>query len=125
MEDDYSNIPWMYNNLVYDERVKNPNQKRVTFKSKPVKVDNDDLYFDRDIIFNAMRKLDAGPFKLFVYLLSRQGEYTLNLSQIAIERTFGIKKNQYYRAIDKLKEAGFLIQINPMVDHFIFDEYGR
>ena len=113
----------MSDHLVYDEKVKNPNQRRVEFKWRSTIFDGDEIGFDPYVVRNAAQRLDVGPFKLFMYLLSRQSDYILNLSQIAVERTFGIKKNQYYRAIEKLKEAGYLIQPDPAVKYYIFDEF--
>ena len=39
--------------------------------------------------------------------------YKFCLSQIEVERDFGIKKNQYYKAIDELIKAGYLYQPDP------------
>ena len=82
------------------------------------------LMIKKDALIRAAHKLDAGPFKLFIYLADNMNDYRFNLSQIAVERSFGIKKHQFYTAVDKLIEAGYLYQPDPTKNNWVFDENG-
>jgi hypothetical protein len=48
--------------------------------------------------------------KLWLYLNKNQDGYTFDLSQKALE-AWGLKKDSYYTAKDKLIELGYLIPI--------------
>ncbi len=112
-------------NHFYDEQVRYPNQKRVIFKNIEDYSENY-FYFKRDVLQRAAQILDAGPFKLYVYLISCSigDECGLNLSQIAVERTFGMKHNQYYLSIKKLIDAGYLYQPDPSINYYMFNANG-
>lgn len=110
--------------MAYEEQVRYQNQKRIVIEKEQIK--NGDIYLrvKKDVLERAAQRLDAGPFKLYIYLASNKDGYGFNLSQVAVERSFGMKKNQYYLAISKLKDAGYLIQPDPMIDNYIFIERG-
>lgn len=90
---------------------------RFNYTSKLAKEDN-------EIIFSAARQLDAGAFKLWMYLYKegmRLGCY--DLSSKRVQEDFGIKKTQYNSAIKELIEKGYLIQcleVNLMVNLWDF-----
>lgn len=66
---------------------------------------------DYEIIFNTAKQLDAGAFKLWMYLYKegmRLGCY--DLSSKRVQEDFGIKKTQYNSAIKELIEKGYLVQ---------------
>lgn len=90
---------------------------RFNYTSKLAKEDN-------EIIFAAARQLDAGAFKLWMYLYKegmRFGCY--DLSSKRVQEDFGIKKTQYNSAIKELIEKGYLIQcleVNLMVNLWDF-----
>ena len=117
----YDKQKWYTNQ---NEQVRYPNQKRVKIEKVPI--NNGDYYLriHRAALRRAAQVLDSGPFKLFIYLADNKDGYCLNLSQVAIERIFGMKKNQYYLAINKLKDAGYLYQPDPMVENYFFKEGG-
>lgn len=123
--------------FVCDEWVRYPNQKRVIIRNNYFEDMKDlwkynarEAYLKAKPAYQAIEKaaqaLDAGSFKLYIYLsqCSTSCECSLNLSQVAVEREFGIKKNQYYRAIEKLIEVGYLYQPNPSINYYIFDVDG-
>ena len=78
---------------------------RFNYTSKIAKEDN-------EIIFAAAKQLNAGAFKLWMYLYKegiRLGCY--DLSSKRVQEDFGIKKTQYNSAIKKLIEKGYLVQL--------------
>lgn len=93
------------------------NQKQITIQKEAIGKDDYYLRIKKDALEKAAQRLDAGPFKLYIYLADNMDGFRLNLSQIAVERQFGMKKNQYYAAFDKLKKAGYLIQPNPPINN--------
>ena len=69
----------------------------------------------------ACKDLDQiGALKLWLYLSHNQDGFKLNLSQKACEN-WGIKKDSYYRAKNKLIEKGYLIPTDKEED-YIFVE---
>ena len=103
--------------LASENRIRYPNQKQITVIKEPVEKGNYFLMIQSDALKKAAQELDAGPFKLFIYLANNMNGYEFNLSQIAVERSFGIKKNQFYKAIEKLIDAGYLQQPDPTVNN--------
>lgn len=82
------------------------NQKVIRFNYNSKMIQGDD-----EIIFYAARQLDAGAFKLWMYLYKegmRLGCY--DLSSKRVQEDFGIKKTQYNSAIKELIEKGYLVQ---------------
>lgn len=79
---------------------------------------------DDEIIFAAARQLDAGAFKLWMYLYKegmRLGCY--DLSSKRVQEEFGMKKTQYNSAIKELIEKGYLVQyleINSVINLWEF-----
>ena len=63
---------------------------------------------------------NVGEIKLWLYLSHHQDGFKFNLSQKACE-SWGIKKDSYYRAVDKLIEKGYLIPTEKE-DNYIFTE---
>lgn len=111
--------------LASANQIRYPNQKQVTIQKVPIKKKDDYfLMIQKDALEKAAQELDAGPFKLYIYLSNNMNGFSLNLSQIAVERSFGIKKNQFYKAIDKLIDAGYLYQPDPYKNNWVFRECG-
>ena len=86
------------------------NQKTITITNKPP-CDKNHPYTVTNLSakYFAMRKLQSlAGYKLWEYLAANQENYTIELSQVAIEKTCGIKKAAYNSAvqelIDKLNE---------------------
>lgn len=94
-----------------------PNQKQITIEKQPIGKNDYFLMVQKDALERAAQKLDAGPFKLYIYLADNMNGFRINLSQIAVERSFGMGKNQFYKAIDKLIDAGYLYQPDPTVNN--------
>lgn len=94
-------------------QIRYPNQKQITIEKAKIEKGDYFLMIKSDAVIRAAQVLDAGPFKLYIYLSNNMNGFKLNLSQIAVERTFGMKHNQFYRSIDKLIDAGYLYQPDP------------
>ena len=47
-------------------------------------------------------------FKLYLYLAGNKDNFSLELSQQAVQNTIGIKKTAYHDGLNELKEAGYL-----------------
>lgn len=99
--------------LASPKQTRYPNQKQITITKEPIGEGDVYLRIRKDVLFNAAQRLKKGGFKLYIYLSSNKEGYILNLSQIALERDFGIKKNQFYGAVEELIEAGYLYQPDP------------
>lgn len=103
--------------LASAEQTRYPNQKQITVKKVPIGEGDIYLRVRKDALRKAAQILPAGAFKLYIHLASNMDGYTFGLSQIEVERNFGIKKNQYYKAVDELVKAGFLYQPDPSVNN--------
>lgn len=95
------------------EQVSYPNQNLITIRKAQIGPNDRYVRVRKDALRRAAQILKAGAFKLYIYLSDNKDGYRLALSQIAVERDFGIKKNQYYNAIKELKSAGYLYQRDP------------
>lgn len=74
-----------------------------------------------DALQEAMTKLKGETLKLWLYLNKNQDSYQLELSQKACE-AWGLKKDAYYTAVNKLKELGYLTPVKEGSNIFIFHE---
>ena len=110
--------------IILASQTRYPNQKQITVVKTAI--ENGDFYLriKKDALRRAAQRLDAGPFKLYIYLADNKDGYRLNLSQIALERDFGMKKNQFYKSIEKLIETGYLYQPDPSKNNWLFLENG-
>lgn len=79
---------------------------------------------DDEIIFYAARQLNAGAFKLWMYLYKEGMHFgCYDLSRKRVQEEFGIKKTQYNSAIKELIEKGYLVQsleINSVINLWDF-----
>lgn len=75
-----------------------------------------------DALQQAMCLIKGEPLKLWLYLNKNQDGYTFDLSQKALE-AWGLKKDSYYTAKDKLIELGYLIPIEQGSHTYIFSEF--
>ena len=64
----------------------------------------------------ALQNLRDSSFRLWFYLAKNKDEFELGLSQKACAN-WGLKKDSYYRAVQELKQKGYLILENE-VWHF-------
>lgn len=56
----------------------------------------------------ASKKFPPATFKLYLYLAGNANDFSLELSQQAVENAIGIKKTAYHDGLETLKEAGYL-----------------
>lgn len=89
-----------------------PNQKKIKVKKEKCDKQNKYTMINLNALENAGIDLKAGAFKLWIYLAKNQDNFTFGLSNKATEETFGIKKDQYDKAIKELIEKGYLIEIS-------------
>lgn len=54
---------------------------------------------------------NPSALKLYMYLAANEINYKFALSQVAVENALGFKKSAYHKAIDTLKELGYLIEV--------------
>ena len=95
------------------EQVRYPNQKQIEIRKVEIKEGDYYLRVRKDALRRAAQTLDAGPFKLYIYLADNMPNYKLNLSPKAVENCFGMKLKQYRNAVEKLIENGYLYQPDP------------
>lgn len=91
------------------------NQKTITITTKPP-CDKTHPYTvtNLSVKFFAMRKLQSvAGYKLWEYLAANQENYTLALSQEAIEETCGIKMAAYRTGVQELIDKKFLVLSDP------------
>lgn len=97
-----------------------PNQKVVKIQKEQCNSKN----YYATINLNAMEKaaldLQAGAFKLWCYFAKNKNEYSFALSSKAAEENFGIKIKQYNKAVEELKEKGYLV--NTKGNEYLFLE---
>lgn len=88
------------------------NQKHITINK--AKCDKDNIYgqINRKAMADAAKDLKPNAFKLWCYLSINQDKYEFDLSQIAIENEFGIKKDAYDAAIKELIGKNYLVLIS-------------
>lgn len=77
-----------------------------------------------DALQLAMQQLKGEHLKLWLYLVKNKDNYTLELSQKALEE-WGLKKDSYYRAIESLIELGYLTQTKDDSNIYTFTEYSQ
>lgn len=67
-------------------------------------------YFGFDDTFSALQKLSPAGFALYLFLLKDQSGFTKPLYKVEFERITGYKKTAYYKALQELKDKGYLHQ---------------
>ena len=99
----------------------NPKQKVVKVYKQPTNNEKKENYYAK-INLNAMNAaacdLDAGAFKLWVYLAKNQQHYEFALSSADAANNFGLKKKQYDNAVAQLIEKGYLVNTNGLKYNF-------
>ena len=97
-----------------------PNQKVV--KINKTTTNGQKVYVSLDLaaMQEAMQTLDAGAFKVYMYLAKNMDQYIFALSSADAAENYGIKKKQYDTGIKKLIEAGYLVQVDEDSNHFSF-----
>ena len=97
-----------------------PNQKTIKVKKEKCDKQNHYTMINLNALETAGIDLKAGAFKLWIYLAKNQDNFTFGLSNKATEETFGIKKDQYDKAVKELIEKGYLIETSK--NNFEFRE---
>lgn len=99
-----------------------PNQKQVKIVKAPIESGSPYTRFDLRVLHDAMTHLDAGAFKLYVYLAGNAADFSLSLSRTYIEKECGIKKHQYYNAIQTLIDEGYLVQQDTETSWIFYED---
>lgn len=97
-----------------------PNQKTITVVKE--KTDKQNLYckINLNALESAAADLQAGAFKLWIYFAKNQDNFVFGLSNKAVAEMFGIKKDQYDKAVKELIQKGYLIETSK--NHYNFKE---
>lgn len=97
-----------------------PNQKIVEILSAPP-CNKENLYtvIALDILEEATLNIRGEALRLWLYFVKNRGGYTFELSQRAAE-TFGIKRDSYYTAVNKLIDAGYLVPKREGSNYYFF-----
>ena len=87
-----------------------PNQKAVKVVKEPCNKNNIYAAINIDAMEKAACALDAAAFKLWVYFAKNQNGYEFALSSKDVADSFGMKRDQYNRAIEILIKGGYLVK---------------
>ena len=100
-----------------------PNQKHIVVHKEKCDGSSRDTYYT-SINLNALEAaaldLDAGAFKLWIYFAKNQNNYEFDLSNKAVELTFGMKIKQYNNAVAQLIAKKYLVNIAGNI--YVFNE---
>lgn len=87
------------------------NQRLVTtYKPDYRKIGKSFIQIGNDDWHKASQELTYSAFKLWMYLMENINGYHWALSQVAVERTLGMKKGAYDKAKKELFEKGYLVE---------------
>lgn len=86
-----------------------PNQKIIKINKEKYHKNSFYAIIDLAAMETAAKNLEAGAFKLWIYLAKNPDQDVFALSCKEINNTFGIKKSQYHAAVKKLIEKRYLI----------------
>ena len=95
-----------------------PNQKTVNINKEVC--DKQHLYaaINLEAMSSAMLDLTGEQFKLWCYFAKNQNNYTLELSQKAVEGFAGISAKTYQRSIATMIEKGYLVNVSGNTYNF-------
>ena len=83
-----------------------PNQ--LTVKIQKPQYKEKFLQISIDEWIHAAKIFPPATFKLYLYLVGNKDNFSLELSQQAVQNAIGIKKTAYHDGLNELKEAGYL-----------------
>ena len=83
-----------------------PNQ--LTVKIQKPQYKEKFLQIGIDEWIHAAKIFPPATFKLYLYLAGNKDNFSLELSQQAVENAIGIKKTAYHDGLNELKDAGYL-----------------
>lgn len=88
-----------------------PNQNTVIIKK--TNCENNFLQVNNDEWMAAAKACDKSfnAFKLYLYFASNKVGFSIKLSQVAVQKSIGLKSTSYYDSIAKLKDLGYLVDI--------------
>lgn len=88
------------------------NQLFITSKKKEPKEYGDGKwgYFPFEPTFRAYQELSPAAFGLYMLLLKDNANHTRPLYKVEFEELTGKKKTVYYKALQDLKDKGYLVQ---------------
>lgn len=95
------------------------NQKLIKVNKKPTK-NAIHAQINMEALEASAQRLQAGAFKLWVYMAKNQNNYEFALSSKDCNDRFGIGIKQYNNAVAELKEKGYLVEVDK--DIYIFNE---
>lgn len=81
-----------------------PNQKIIKINKEECNKDSFYATINLAAMESAAQDLEAGAFKLWIYLAKNQNNYTFALSNKEVKDSFGMGIKQYNTAIEKLIE---------------------
>lgn len=80
--------------------------------------EENDLQISNDEWQEARRSMTYSEFTLYLYLAGMKNGYNAMPTQKEFEEITGIKKTAYYDAIKRLKEMGYLVQMQDNLSMF-------
>ena len=88
-----------------------PNQNIVIIKK--TNCESDFLQVNNDEWMAAAKACDKSfnAFKLYLYLAANKPDFNMGLSQVAVQKSIGLRSTSYYDSIAKLKDLGYLVDI--------------
>lgn len=97
-----------------------PNQWVLTIHKEPINQDTLYARFEMSALEHAGGDLDAGAFKLWIYLSKNQDGHTFALSPADLKKRFNMGKTQYDKARKDLVSKGYLVRVRG--DYYNFYE---
>ena len=87
-----------------------PNQLIITSKKKDTKEYGNGNwgYFPFNDTFNAYKELSPAAFGLYLFLMRDNSGHSRPLYRVEFEQLTGKKKTVYYKALQELKDKGYL-----------------
>ena len=101
-----------------------PNQLRVAIQ-KPTRYDpSKELFFSasQPALYQAMCDLSHSGLKLYLYFTTQKPSYKLELSCAAVKDKTGLSDSSYHRAVNELKDKGYLVRLKPDTFEYVFYE---
>lgn len=105
-----------------------PNQRTVTTNKANCSSKNSDEYYTPINLYaleQAMQKLSASAFKMWIYLGKNQNNYTFALSKVDTLKWCNFSEGTYSKAFNELANKGFLIPKTKGSNHYDFYEIAK
>lgn len=95
-----------------------PNQKIIKVNKEPCNKNNLYAAINLQAMEQAAQALDAAAFKLWIYFAKNQNNYEFALSSKDVLESFGMKRDQYNGAIEKLIKGNYLVKVSGNIYTF-------